>query len=112
MAVILACFVSSCRRSICSHYETMLYYWQERNSAMYRMVDLITKKRDGGSLTTDEIGWFIKTFTAGDVPDYQASALAMEIYFCGMSPREIADLTLAMAHSGDVLDLSGIAPVG
>lgn len=78
---------------------------------MYRMVDLITKKRDGGSLTTEEIQWFVKSFTAGDVQDYQASALAMAIYFRGMSPREIADLTLAMAHSGDVLDLSDIAPV-
>ncbi|HLF00923.1 MAG TPA: pyrimidine-nucleoside phosphorylase [Anaerolineales bacterium] len=78
---------------------------------MYRIVDLITKKRDGGSLTTAEIEWFIKAFTAGDVPDYQAAALAMAIYFRGMSPHEIADLTLAMAHSGEVLDLSDVAPV-
>ncbi|MBI5829405.1 MAG: thymidine phosphorylase [Chloroflexi bacterium] len=78
---------------------------------MYRIVDLITKKRDGGSLTTAEIDWFIKGFTAGEVPDYQAAALAMAIYFQGMSPRETSDLTLAMAHSGDVLDLSDIAPV-
>ena len=78
---------------------------------MYRIVDLITKKRDGGSLTTAEIDWFIKGFTAGEVPDYQAAALAMAVYFRGMSPRETSDLTLAMAHSGDVLDLSDIAPV-
>lgn len=78
---------------------------------MYRVVDLITKKRDGGSLTADEINWFIKSFTAGDVPDYQTAALAMAIYFRGMSPRETSDLTLAMAHSGDVLDLSDVAPV-
>lgn len=78
---------------------------------MYRVVDLITKKRDGGELTPDEINWFIGAFTAGDVPDYQASALAMAIYFVGMSPRETADLTLAMAHSGDMLDLSDVAPV-
>src|SRR3989304_4363753 len=78
---------------------------------MYRIVDLITKKRDGGSVTTAEIDWFIKDFPAGEVPDYQAAALAMAIYFQGMSPRETSDLTLAMAHSGDVLDLSDIAPV-
>ena len=78
---------------------------------MYRIVDLITKKRDGGSLTTDEIQWFVKAFTAGEIPDYQAAALAMAIYFCSMTPREISDLTLAMAHSGEMLDLSDIAPV-
>ncbi|MEK7277923.1 MAG: pyrimidine-nucleoside phosphorylase, partial [Chloroflexota bacterium] len=78
---------------------------------MYRIVDLITKKRDGGSLTTDEIQWFVKAFTAGEIPDYQAAALAMAIYFRSMTPREISDLTLAMAHSGEMLDLSDIAPV-
>jgi pyrimidine-nucleoside phosphorylase len=78
---------------------------------MFRMVDLITKKRDGGSLTMAEIEWFVKAFTAGEVADYQASAMAMAIFFRGMSPREIADLTLAMAHSGETLDLSDVAPV-
>src|SRR3990172_8128662 len=78
---------------------------------MYRIVDLITKKRDGGSLTTDEIQWFVEAFTAGEIPDYQAAALAMAIYFRSMTPREISDLTLAMAHSGEMLDLSDIAPV-
>ena len=78
---------------------------------MYRVVDLITKKRDGGKLTTDEINWFIKAYTAGEVPDYQASALAMAIYFQSMSSRETADLTLAMARSGEMLDLANIAPV-
>lgn len=78
---------------------------------MYRMVDLITKKRDGDRLTADEITWFINSYTAGELPDYQASALAMAIFFRGMEPREIADLTLAMAHSGEVLDLSDVAPV-
>lgn len=78
---------------------------------MYRVVDLITKKRDGGQLSTEEIDWFIKTYTSGETPDYQASALAMAIFFQGMSAREIADLTLAMAHSGEVLDLSDIAEV-
>jgi pyrimidine-nucleoside phosphorylase len=78
---------------------------------MFRVVDLITKKRDGGELTTGEINWFIQGFTSGAVPDYQASALAMAIYFIGMTPREIADLTMAMANSGDSLDLSDVAPV-
>ncbi len=78
---------------------------------MYRIIDLITKKRDGGSLTKDEIEWFVTAFTAGEVPDYQAAALAMAIYFRSMTPREISDLTLAMAHSGEVLDLSDIAPL-
>jgi pyrimidine-nucleoside phosphorylase len=78
---------------------------------MYRMVDLITKKRDGDALTADELKWFIDSYTSGDIPDYQASALAMAIFFRNMTPRETADLTLAMAHSGEVLDLSEIAPV-
>ncbi len=78
---------------------------------MYRAVDLITKKRDGYSLTTDEIQWFISSLTAGETPDYQAAALAMAIYFQGMSQREIVDLTLAMAHSGAALDLSDVTPV-
>lgn len=76
-----------------------------------RIVDLITKKRDGGELTRDEIDYFVREFTAGNVPDYQAAALAMAIYFQGMSPRETTDLTLAMARSGQTLDLSGVVEV-
>jgi len=78
---------------------------------MFRMVDLITKKRDGGSLTAAEIEWFISAFTVGEIPDYQAASMAMAIYFRGMSPRETSDLTLAMARSGETLDLSDVAPV-
>ncbi len=74
-----------------------------------RMYDIIQKKRDGFELTEEEIKFFINGYVNGTIPDYQASALAMAIYFRGMSDREITDLTLAMAHSGDVLDLS---PVG
>ena len=73
-----------------------------------RMVDIIEKKRDGKELTTAEINFFIKGYTKGDIPDYQASALAMAIYFQDMNDRERADLTRAMVESGDTIDLSGI----
>lgn len=73
-----------------------------------RMVDIIAKKRDGGKLTTEEINFFIKGYTAGDIPDYQASSLAMAIYFQDMDDQERADLTMAMVESGDQIDLSKI----
>ncbi len=76
-----------------------------------RMYDIIAKKRDGGELSREEIGFFIKGYTAGEIPDYQASALAMAIFLRGMTERETADLTLAMAYSGDVMDLSPIKGV-
>ncbi len=72
------------------------------------MVDIIEKKRDGKELTTQEINFFIEGYTKGDIPDYQASALAMAIYFQDMNDRERADLTRAMMNSGDTIDLSGI----
>lgn len=75
-----------------------------------RMVDLIARKRDGGELTTGEINDFIRGYTAEDIPDYQAAALLMAIYLRGMTRRETVDLTLAMAHSGDTLDLHDVAP--
>ncbi len=71
-----------------------------------RMYDIIKKKRDGEELTTEEINFFIEGYTNGDIPDYQASALCMAIFYKGMNPRETTDLTLAMAKSGDMLDLS------
>ncbi len=74
------------------------------------MIDLIEKKRDGGELTAAEIEWFVLDFTAGNIPDYQASALMMAIFIRGMNRRETVDLTLAMARSGDQLDLHDIAP--
>jgi pyrimidine-nucleoside phosphorylase len=74
-------------------------------------VDVIIKKRNRGELTREEIQFFVNGFTAGDIPDYQAAALAMAILLNGMTPRETTDLTLAMAHSGDVLDLSDIVDV-
>ncbi|MBU5482907.1 pyrimidine-nucleoside phosphorylase [Clostridium sp. MSJ-11] len=73
-----------------------------------RMYDLILKKRNGEELTSEEINYFIENYTNSNIPDYQASALLMAIYFQKMNKRETADLTMAMAHSGDVLDLSAI----
>jgi len=73
-----------------------------------RAVDIIIKKRDRIELTHDEIEFFVKGFVSGDVPDYQASAFAMAIVLNGMTPRETTDLTLAMAHSGQMLDLSDV----
>ncbi len=71
-----------------------------------RMVDLIEKKRDGESLSKAEIKFIINSYVQGDIPDYQMSAWAMAVYFRGMSLEETAELTLAMAQSGDQLDLS------
>ncbi|AIS51649.1 pyrimidine-nucleoside phosphorylase Pdp [Thermoanaerobacter kivui] len=73
-----------------------------------RMYDLIMKKRDGGVLTKEEIDFIISSYTKDYIPDYQMSALAMAIYFRGMTPEETANLTMAMAYSGDVMDLSAI----
>ncbi len=74
----------------------------------FRAVDLIELKRDGGELPADAIEWFITSYTVGDVTDYQMSALAMAIYFNGMSNAELTAWTAAMLHSGDVLDFSHI----
>ena len=76
-----------------------------------RAVDIIIKKRDKGELTSDEIIFFVRGFTNGDIPDYQASAFAMAVTLNGMTPFETADFTLAMARSGQVLDLSKIVDV-
>lgn len=73
-----------------------------------RMYDLILKKRNGGELSTEEINFFIENYTKGNIPDYQVSALLMAIYFQKMNKRETSDLTMAMVHSGDMLDLSAI----
>ena len=70
------------------------------------ILDIIAKKRDAKELSKEEIEYFIKEYTDGNIQDYQASALIMAIYINGMNDREITDLTLAMAHSGEVLDLS------
>lgn len=73
-----------------------------------RMVDIIEKKRDGQILTKEEIEFFIEGYTNGDIPDYQASSLAMAIFFQDMNEEERAALTMAMVNSGDVIDLSKI----
>lgn len=73
-----------------------------------RAVDLIIKKKDKHTLTTEEIRFFIDGYTKNEIPDYQMSALAMAIVLNGMTDQEITDLTLAMADSGEVLDLSDI----
>ncbi|MDE6517520.1 MAG: thymidine phosphorylase, partial [Acetatifactor sp.] len=76
-----------------------------------RMYDIIMKKRNGGKLTSEEIQFFITGYTRGDIPDYQVSALMMAVYFQGMDAEETLALTMSMAHSGDMLDLSAIEGV-
>lgn len=75
------------------------------------MYDLIIKKKRGGELTKDEIDYMIADYTNGTIQDYQMSAMLMAICFQDMTPRETKDLTLAMAYSGDMLDLSAIAGI-
>lgn len=76
-----------------------------------RAVDIIVKKRDHGELTREELVFFVQGLTSGEIPDYQVSAWAMAVLLNGMTPRETADLTLAMVDSGEVLDLSSVAPM-
>ena len=73
-----------------------------------RMYDVIKKKRDGGVLSAEEIRAFVEGYTNGSIPDYQAAALCMAIYFRGMNDEETAELTLAVRDSGEKLDVSGI----
>ena len=73
-----------------------------------RMYDIILKKRNGGILSKEEINYFVSGYVRGIIPDYQAAALLMSIYFQKMNEDETADLTEAMMNSGDIIDLSGI----
>jgi pyrimidine-nucleoside phosphorylase len=73
-----------------------------------RAPDILTRKRDGAVLTRAEIDYLIAGYTRGDVPDYQMAAFAMAVHFRGMSDEEMTDLTRAMLHSGQVLDLSDL----
>ena len=76
-----------------------------------RAVDIIIRKRDRGELTREEIRFFVDGIAAGSIPDYQAAAWAMAVLLNGMTPRETTDLTLAMAQSGETLDLSGVVKI-
>lgn len=76
-----------------------------------RMIDLIAKKRDGGPLSEAEVNFIINGYTSGEIPDYQMAAWAMAVYFQGMTFEETASLTAAMAHSGEMIDLSPIAGI-
>lgn len=73
-----------------------------------RMYDLIMKKRNGGELSTEEINQMIIEYTKGNIPDYQMSAFLMAVFFVGMSEKETIALTMAMANSGEMVDLSAI----
>lgn len=75
---------------------------------MFRMYDLIQKKKEGKALTVEEINFMIRGFTKGQIPNEQMSAFCMAVYFKGMNPEETSALTMAMANSGDRVDLSGI----
>ncbi len=75
------------------------------------VIDIIAKKRDGGELSAEEIEFFVRGYTRGDIPDYQAAAWCMAVVLRGMTHREVSDLTLAVAHSGDVLDLRSTIPL-
>lgn len=76
-----------------------------------RAVDIIAKKRDGLSLSREEIEFFVQGYTRGEIPDYQAAAWLMAVYLRGMDEAETVALTLAMARSGATLDLSDVAPL-
>ena len=76
-----------------------------------RMYDLIMKKRNGAALDAEEIDYMIREYTADKIPDYQMAAMMMAVYFRGMTKEETAALTMAMAHSGDMLDLSAVEGV-
>ena len=75
------------------------------------ILEIIAKKRDKQKLSKEEIEYFVQNYTNGNIPDYQASALTMAIYLNGMDEEETTNLTLAMAHSGDILDLSELGTV-
>jgi pyrimidine-nucleoside phosphorylase len=88
-----------------------LYWGKMEEEVHMRAVDIIVKKREGQELSKEEITFFIEGYTTGDIPDYQASAWAMAVLLQGMTPQETTDLTLAMAASGDTLDLSSVVDI-
>jgi len=82
--------------------------FQPPRSTDVSAISVIEKKREGGSLTPEEIRFFVEGFTSGAIPDYQAAAFCMAVFLKGMSRRETADLTMSMAESGEMLDLSNV----
>lgn len=86
-------------------------YGTDAKDAAMRMTDIIDTKRNGGKLTREQIQFFVDGYTAGEIPDYQASALLMAIWFVGMDAQETQNITMAMLHSGEILDLSDIAGI-
>ena len=76
-----------------------------------RMYDIIEKKRDGNKLSYEEIKFWIDGYIKGDIPDYQVSSLLMAIFFRGLDDEELTNLTLIMANSGDIIDLSEISGI-
>jgi pyrimidine-nucleoside phosphorylase len=93
-----------------SQYWGVLRYNLHKGKDM-RAVDIIIKKRDQGELTREEIRFFVNGIATGRIPDYQTSAWAMAVLLNGMTPRETTDLTLAIAHSGEVLDMSDVVKI-
>src|SRR6185312_7338464 len=95
--------------------QSMIYYAEEDKVESRRhmqVVELIRKKRDGAILTAEEIAWFVEQYTQGQIADYQASAWLMAVYLRGMNAQETTDLTLAMARSGEQLEVrDAITPV-
>lgn len=83
----------------------------EKEESIMNIQDIIAKKRDGHELSKEDIHYFIKEYVKGNITDYQAAALVMAIYINGMTNEETTNLTLEMAHSGDVLDLSTIGEI-
>ena len=89
----------------------ILYRIKIRGEIIMNMIEIIEKKRDKKELSKEEIEYFITAYTKNQVTDYQAAALVMAIYLNGMTDEETTNLTLAMAHSGEVLDLSALEEV-
>src|SRR5713226_5644428 len=81
---------------------------KRRSGKRMQAVELISKKRDGQTLSTAEINWLVEHYTKGDVPDYQMAAWLMAVYWRSMDARETSDLTLAMMHSGEQLRVRDI----
>lgn len=94
--------------TLLSNSGTYKYFGEDNRMRMY---DLIMKKRNGEALLEQEIRFMVDGFTKGEIPDYQMSAMMMAIYFEGMTKTETLQLTMAMAESGDMLDLSSIEGV-